>query len=386
MTRKGSFRALAMALAAAALLGCRPGQPPAASQAPAASQQAASQAPAAFQQAAGEPAAPEGGVVLFWEDFSGDTLDLGKWSYEQGVQRENDLQAYTPEAVAVEGGCLVITARRQGQAVTSGSIHTAGKFEFGPGTRLSVRARVEGGYGGWPAIWLQAGRFTSQYPQEVWPAGGEIDLMEAYPPEAGFETTVHAYGPAGEHLAPHRAVEEVDLSAWHLYELEWTGQQLRFFLDGSCYWEAPVADFTAPGGFMPFADGDNALFLHLNLAVQRQLRDGTPVDPAQLPPQMRLYVDSVRVTASRPDPDPVWVAFAQREVTVAQYENIQLLVHTDPAAADRTVHWSVDPPSVLTPSPANTVLGNLYAAGKGVAYVTVTTPSGGRDVCKVTVV
>lgn len=324
--------------------------------------------------------------VLFWDDFEDNTLDLTKWSCEHAMRRENDLQLYSQEKVAVENGCLVLTARRENGQILSGSVHTAGKFEFGPGTRVSIRARLESGYGAWPAIWMQASRFTEEFPQEIWPAGGEIDLMEAYLPEDGSETTVHGYDTAG--MLRHQSLQcpAVQLEHWHLYEMEWTGESLRFFLDNALYGEVPVRSFKAPNGFLPFCDDTNAMFIHLNLAVQRQLRDGVPVEVMNVPQEMRFLIDFVRVTAKQPDLALVSVAFGKHEAVIKQYNNIKLYVCTSPKAVDRTVHWNVSEGNILVPSPSNSVMGNFYAANKGVAHVTVTTPSGGRDVCRVTVV
>lgn len=329
---------------------------------------------------------PQEERVLFFDDFDGPSLDGSKWSVEHAMRRELDLQLYDRNNVSLENGCLVLTARQEDGTVYSGSVHTAGKFEFGPGTRLAVRAKLEGGYGAWPAIWMQASRFTEEFPHEVWPAGGEIDLMEAYLPGTGLETTLHGYDEADRHTRKSWSLPYVKLDGWHLYEMEWTEKALRFFLDGFLYGEAETDKFRAGNGFMPFCDDTNALFLHLNLAVQRQLRNGDPLEPMKIPPEMRFLIDFVQVTAYRPDPAPVWVAFDRHEITVPQYQNIQLYVHTDPDASDRTVYWQIDGGQVLIPSPSNSVLGNLYAADQGTAQVTVRTPSGGWDVCRVTVV
>lgn len=322
-------------------------------------------------------------TVLFFDDFDGSELEESRWCCETGYLRNDELQEYRAQNVSLEDGCLMLTARIEEDGVrTSGSVHTAGRFEFGPGTTLEVRARLDGGPGAWPAIWLQSSRFTPQHPDEVWPAGGEIDLMEAYPPKKGYETTIHYRDEWGDMAKKRLASMKTDVSKWHTYGLIWTEQTLTFTLDGKPYAEAKTADYCTDGGLYPFADDVNALFLHLNLAVLDTDARGKRI--RKIPDTMRLMVDWVRVTANEPQ-QPCDVSFDRHEITVRYQEMLRLYVRTDPEAKDRTVHWEIEDESVLTPGALTTVFGNLYANRKGTTRVIVTTPSGGRDVCEVTV-
>ncbi|MDY3866271.1 MAG: glycoside hydrolase family 16 protein [Dysosmobacter sp.] len=324
-------------------------------------------------------------TVLFFEDFDGETLDTAKWSCETGYPRAG-LQRYREENISLADSCLVLTAQREKNwEFTSGSVHTAGKFEFGPGTRVEVRAKLEGGPGAWPAIWLHSSRFTPQHPKEVWPAGGEIDLMEAYPPMEGFETTLHYRDETGAAAARLLAAPDADPGQWHTYGMLWTQEELVFTLDGQTYASAATGDFCTDGGLRPFDDEVNALFLHLNLAIQIEDMEGRKWNTAELPAAMRFLVDWVRVTSLEP-PQPCWVAFENHQLTLSQYETLSLYVYTDPAAQDRTVVWEVENEWMLNPLAPNTVLGNLYAAHRGTTKVIVTTPSGGWDACEITVV
>ncbi|MGN0995845.1 MAG: family 16 glycosylhydrolase [Candidatus Ventricola sp.] len=322
-------------------------------------------------------------TVLFFDDFEGGRLDEQKWGYETGLLRNNEPQEFRTENVSLEDGCLVMTARREADgSLTSGSVHTAGRFEFGPGTTLEVRARLEGGPGAWPAIWLQASRFTPQHPDEVWPAGGEIDLMEAYPPSEGFETTIHYRNERGRTASRRIASVDADVEAWHIYGLIWTEETLTFMLDGQPYAETATANYCTDAGLYPFADDLNALFLHLNLAIHDTDARGRRI--REIPDTMRFVVDWVRVTTDEPQ-QPCGVSFDQHEITVKQYDMLPLYVRTDPGAQDRTVRWEIEDERVLPPCALETVFGNLYARRRGTTRVVVTTPSGGRDVLVVTV-
>lgn len=325
-----------------------------------------------------------GETVLFFDDFDGDALDETRWSCEEGYPRDG-LQKYRAKRVGVEDGCLVLTAfREENWEFTSGSVHTAGKFEFGPGVHLQVRARLEGGTGAWPAIWAHASRFTPQHPTEVWPAGGELDLMEGYPPEEGFESTIHFRNSDGEADSLSLDTPDVSIEEWHNYGLIWTWEELCFTLDGEVYATVPTDDFRTDAGMYPFADEINALFLHLNLAIQESDRQGNRLETGDMPQTMRFLVDWVMVT-SLEEPQDCWIAFSQEEYTIERFETLPLFVYTNPAAQDRTVCWEVYNEWVLRPLEPNHVKGNYYGDHSGETKVVITTPAGGWTACRVTV-
>ena len=121
-----------------------------------------------------------------------------KWSYD--IERNaagwynNELQYYgnaRPENSNVEGGMLVITARREdlsalglpdwgGQRYSSARLITRDKASWTYGF-IEVRAKLPCGVGTWPAIWT-----LSTPPQTRWPDDGEIDIME----HVGFDPGV----------------------------------------------------------------------------------------------------------------------------------------------------------------------------------------------------
>ena len=123
---------------------------------------------------------------LVWEeDFDGNSLNTDNWTYDSptGVWNWGDnkeLQYYSPDNVSVgpdgEGGnALIITAKKEtrgGYQFTSGRIHTRGKQSFRYG---KVEARIKLpvlANGLWPAFWMLGTK-------NIWPASGEIDILEA---------------------------------------------------------------------------------------------------------------------------------------------------------------------------------------------------------------
>lgn len=121
--------------------------------------------------------------VLFYDDFSGDAIDLTKWNIEEDTESEKGRgKRYTcrPENICVEDGMLKLTARREnfkGGQYTSGSISTKDKFSFRYG-RLEMRAKLPYGEGVWPAFWTLGDDYCTRSDEDGWPYAGEIDVME----------------------------------------------------------------------------------------------------------------------------------------------------------------------------------------------------------------
>ena len=142
---------------------------------------------------------PNGFRVVWADEFDTAGLpDTSKWSYD--IDRNsagwynNELQYYANarlENSRVEGGSLVITARREdlstaglpdwgGQRYSSARLITRDKAAWTYGF-IEIRAKLPCGLGTWPAIWM-----LSSPPQTRWPDDGEIDIME----HVGFDPGV----------------------------------------------------------------------------------------------------------------------------------------------------------------------------------------------------
>ncbi|PYE55274.1 carbohydrate binding domain-containing protein [Deinococcus yavapaiensis] len=271
----------------------------------------------------------EASSQLVWSDeFSSPSLDLGKWSYQLGNGfmsgnqyvagwGNNELEYYTDRSqnVSVEDGHLVITARREaytGQAGaaqatfdwTSGRLRTAGKFSRAYG-KFEIRAKLPTGKGLWPAIWMLP---EEPNPYGGWAASGEIDIIEGWgskPNRLGH--TIH-YG--GIWPGNIYSSEEFTFPAsgtvadWHTYTLEWRPGEIRWYVDGQLtstrtrWWSssktAPQSEADLNAWPAPF---DRPFHLLLNLAVGGNF-DGNP--DASTPNEARMLVDYVRVS-SLPD-------------------------------------------------------------------------------------
>lgn len=288
-------------------------------------------AAAALLLSASAPAHAQEGWKLVWSDeFDGDRLDETKWTYAAdcggGGNDERQCYAVSPETVWVKDGVLRLTTikrKTRGLAnpwagptgpmktgdYASGKILTQGKASWRYG-RIEARARVPGGQGVWPAIWMMPELST----YGGWPKSGEIDILETVnlgapceSCESGRENrvfgTIHF---AGDAAGTHKQVStstpmpasdfKVD-GGFHVYAVEWSAEAITWFVDGRQYARARAADWKRedqPVGASPF---DQPFHLILNLAFGGRWPEGANakgVDETALPATME--VDWVRVS------------------------------------------------------------------------------------------
>ena len=248
---------------------------------------------------------------LVWSDeFDKPGLpDPAKWGYETGFVRNNESQFYTSnrkENARVENGLLIIEARRekfpnpdmkQGGGVkshemadyTSASLTTEGKAAWTYG-RVEVKAKVPGGRGTWPAIWM----LGSNRLKAGWPACGELDIMEFVGYEPGIiHANVHTakYNHTkGTGRGDKIRIADAD-TVFHVYAMEWFNDRLDFFVDGQKYFTCKNDN----GGneSWPF---DKPEYLILNLAIGGAWGGRNGIDDAIFP--ARYEIDYVRVYQS----------------------------------------------------------------------------------------
>ena len=262
--------------------------------------------------------APSGWQLVWSDEFTEAGLpNPGRWTYEEGFVRNNELQFYTrarSENARVENGSLVIetrkekfrnpqfdsasmrpSRRRQSEFAdyTSASLITKGIAEWRYG-RVEVRARLPRGKGFWPAIWM----LGADRERVGWPACGEIDIME----NVGFEPDL-IHGTV--HTAKYNHVKGTQRGSkitvpkphedFHVYAMEWDENRMDFFVDGNKYFS--FENEKTGRDAWPF---DQPMYLILNVAFGGSWGGQQGVDDSTLPQSM--FVDYVRVYGRAPKP------------------------------------------------------------------------------------
>jgi beta-glucanase (GH16 family) len=255
---------------------------------------------------------------LAWSDeftqADGSSPDSTKWGFDigGGGYGNNELESYTSRTnnVRIQGGQLVIEAKQENftgtdnipRNYTSARMLTRGKWSWTYG-RMEARIKIPRGQGIWPAFWMLGANISTT----PWPNCGEIDIMEnigktseqskvygtIHGPQSGGDYNGGA-GVGGSYTLPGGAILGDD---FHVFAIEWTTNQIKWFMDNQQYFTATPASLPG-GGTWPFTQPQ---FFLLNVAVGGNWPgnpDGTTVFPQQ------MLVDYVRVynyVAAAPD-------------------------------------------------------------------------------------
>ena len=180
---------------------------------------------------------------LVWQDeFDVDgSPSVDNWNYDIGTGSNGwgnfEEQYYTDRTdnVVVEDGVLKIIAKKEdyeGKGYTSARLKTQDKYFFTYG-RVDVRAKLAGGGGTWPAIWMLGSNFTSV----GWPKCGEIDIMEYVGNKPGVvQSALHTQASSGNTINVKSTDIENETTEFHLYSIIWTEDQIKFLVDDEVFY------------------------------------------------------------------------------------------------------------------------------------------------------
>jgi len=258
---------------------------------------------------------------LVWEDnFDKPALNEANWtaviSGSGGGNRE--LQYYRKENISIGKepvtgeSCLIITAKKEHhmfKSFTSGRLSTKNKMTFKYG---KIEARIKfpkTSNGLWPAFWM----LGKNYPKEVWPKCGEIDILEmgnnngivAGTQDRFFNGACH-WGEKFNHgKYPNYAKSNVNpyclQDGFHLYTLIWDENALKMYVDldkyptNPPYFEMPINgknEINNPAHYF-----HKQFFVVFNLAVGGNftgIRNANKIT-ALKNGDAKMYVDYVRV-------------------------------------------------------------------------------------------
>ncbi len=250
-----------------------------------------------------------GGKMVFFDDFSGKSLDRTKWNAEvTGIHNNNELQAYVDSAATfyVENNALVIQPRYAPGYITadgqkfdfvSGRLTTENKFDFVYGS-FEARIKLDEGAGLWPAWWMLG--------YGHWPESGEIDIMEYVGEKDWVSAAVHGPGYSGETPFVNRLYfgKNNDVTNWHIYAVDWSADTLLFKYDGIPMFRVTRAMVSHYGPWV----FDSKKYLLLNYALggaypvkinavkSPYYGLSTPAFELIKANKVKMYVDWVRVT------------------------------------------------------------------------------------------
>jgi beta-glucanase (GH16 family) len=245
---------------------------------------------------------PRGWTLVWSDEFNapdGSAPDASKWIFQTGGNGfgNQELEYYTsrPQNAEIRNGNLVVTALKENytgpdgvsRSYTSARLNTSNKFQQAYG-RFEANIKIPYGQGIWPAFWMLGNDISTK----GWPACGEIDTMENIGREPSIvHGTIHGPGYSGAHgigspfsFADNRRFAD----GYHLYAVEWSPNQIKFYVDDNLYSTRTPADLPVGTKWVY----DHPAFIILNLAVGGAW-PGSPDATTVFPQQM--LVDYVRV-------------------------------------------------------------------------------------------
>lgn len=170
------------------------------------------------------------------DDFSSNTIDSNKWSYELGYVRNNETQKYTNTNAVVNDGILALRGLKASDGSwTSSSIISKGHFAFMYG-KIVARIRACNYNGAFGAFWTLGDSFEFGYKEngnpdtlgEWWAYCGEFDVMEFY----NGKLTCGAFFNEKEESG-RVWYNDYPTGDWHEFAMEWkTDGTLIFSIDG----------------------------------------------------------------------------------------------------------------------------------------------------------
>jgi beta-glucanase (GH16 family) len=216
-------------------------------------------------------------AIVFFDDFSGKSVDRSKWNIEvsHGVPN-NEQEAYVDSSATIyiahgaesdgaQNGALVIkpvysagyqTVGDKTFDFISGRMNTRSKVQFTYGT-VAARMKMPAGDGFWPAFWMLG--------EGKWPDCGEIDIMENVGEPDWISAALHGPGYFGETPLVNKWFFNlgIDVTQWHVYSVDWSKDALLFKVDGRLFYRVtrPMVENYGRWAF------DNPKFLIVNFAL-----------------------------------------------------------------------------------------------------------------------
>ena len=206
-------------------------------------------------------------VLAFHPAFSGTKLNTHKWATcypwfsqpKNGCTNAEDLETdwYLPSGVTVSHDTLHLTASKEtthGQPYRSGMVTTFKSFTFTYGY-VSVVAKLPGGTGTWPALWLLP-------KSEGWPP--EIDIMENHGQPHTIQTTYHYTVLGSLQMATKFPTTRANLvTHYNTYGLSWEAHSITWYLNGKV-----IDRYTGPN------ISNQPMYLVANLAIDGPAKSG----------------------------------------------------------------------------------------------------------------
>lgn len=304
---------------------------------------------------------------LVWNDefnYSG-LPDSTKWYFEEGGTGwgNNELQYYTSKRIEnayVEDGYLTIEARKEdynGRDYTSARLITYQKGHSWKYGKIEARVKLPYGQGIWPAFWMLG---NGIFEGTSWPGCGEIDIMEMVGGGEGKDDKIYGtihYDDNGhaEYGGSYQLSEGIFADEFHVFSIEWTQTQLKWYVDGIKYHEASLT-----ASYL--SEFQKEFFILLNIAVGGNW-PGNP-DGSTVFPQ-KMLVDYVRVYQLNNQPEITGADVVNKTQKNINYSTVE--------SPDFTYNWAVPSGATITEGQGTNSISVIWGCDAGDVTCELTT-------------
>lgn len=192
---------------------------------------------------------PANGRKLVWsDDFEGNKLDTSKWAFTRAMQNGDVFYDNGENCVTVADSKIHLASFRgkfgDKDYTLPESLTTLGKMYFKYGY-IEMKASLPFTNGAWPSFWMKT---NTPYKKAEYMA--EIDILENFSKSDEVVSNLHKWGAEGKHsmldwqiYKGYRFKNPENLNnEYHIYALEWTKEEMRFFVDGENYYSYKIDD------------------------------------------------------------------------------------------------------------------------------------------------
>jgi hypothetical protein len=185
--------------------------------------------------------------VLQWSDhFAGGVLDATKWNYRTDIKAKS---AQLPGNISVDsGGHMNIALRQQrfaGQNFTGGGVVSKAAFRYG---YFEVKAKTTTNPGWHSSFWMFAGDGATTYSLSGRTEIDDFEIDSDTPDVISMGRLEWSKGKAigSKRCNAHYKPGWSTAGGYHTYGLEWTEQEITYYLDGSriCSQDYPPTQYT----------------------------------------------------------------------------------------------------------------------------------------------
>ena len=223
--------------------------------------------------------------LKFTENFDGARLNERLWSRMDGNPAGPDWQknlSLRPDLVEVKRGELIVRGVKNDDTsadprrVLAGGITTKGLMNMKYG-KVELRVMIEGQKGAWPAIWMMP-----EKPIGIWPACGEIDIMEHLASDKFvYQTVPSTWTQSHPNDPPRGGTGPIKPGDWNVYALEWTPERIVWRVNGK-----ETHSYPKMGDSRERWPWDQPMYLMIDMQLGGQWAG--QVDESTLPVEMRV--------------------------------------------------------------------------------------------------